>query len=439
MSTYHYEGSKEKLEQSRKVLIQGVASSLRAAMKPVPLFAKKASGARIWDVDGNEYIDYLLAYGPLILGHAHPVLTESVHDALTQGATYGLQHDGEIELAQRLTELLPGAETVALSGSGTEAVMLALRLARAYTGKRKIVRFHGHYHGWSDTIFTSFPSSDMKQGGGGAAEQAQQVLPGTGGQSELSLSEVILLPWNDPAALEKTLRAHKDEIAAVITEPVMCNSGCILPVPGYLEQMRALTSELGIVMIMDEVITGFRVALGGAHARFGIAPDLVTIGKALGGGIAVSAVAGKLEILSLIESGTVSHLGTLNGNRVATSAALAVLDTLSADGGAIYDQLERYSAALTDGIRGLMKKHEKPGIINRIGPVFHMMFTVQEKVENFDAFNKRDAAAYSRFAELMLEEGVLVRPNGLWYVSTVHRDVEFGATLAAVERALARM
>lgn len=439
MSTYHYQGSKQKLEQSRKVLIQGVASSLRAAMKPVPLFAEKAEGARIWDVDGNEYIDYLLAYGPLLLGHAHPALTERVHHALTHGVTYGLQHDGEIELARKLTELLPGAESVALSGSGTEAVMLALRLARAHTGKRKIVRFHGHYHGWSDTIFTSFPSSDMRQGGGSAAAQDEQVLPGTGGQSELALSEVILLPWNDPAALEKTLRAHKDEIAAVITEPVMCNSGCILPAPGYLEQMRSLTTELGIVMIMDEVITGFRVALGGAHSRFNIAPDLVTIGKALGGGIAVSAVVGKLDIVSLIESGKVSHLGTLNGNRVATSAALAVLDTLAADGGSVYDQLERYSAALTDGMRDLMKKHGKPGVINRIGPVFHMMFTELDRVENFDSFNKRDAAAYSRFAELMLEEGVLVRPNGLWYVSTVHGNVELEATLAAVDRVLARM
>lgn len=440
MVTYNYEQSKTKFAESRRYLAQGVASSLRAAMKPVPLFAESASGSRLRDVDGNEYIDYMLAYGPLILGHAHPALVESVHEAMLKGATYGLQHDGEIRLARRLTELLPCAESVALSGSGTEAVMLALRLARAYTGKRKIVRFHGHYHGWSDTIFTSFPSSDMKPSGSpGQAMADGHPLPGTGGQSEIALSEVILLPWNDPEALERTLRAGKDEIAVVITEPVMCNSGCIMPLPGYLERMRELTSELGIVMVMDEVITGFRIGIGGAHGYFGLMPDLVTVGKALGGGIAVSAVAGKADIMELLDKGVVSHLGTLNGNRVATSAALATLDVLSANGGAVYDQMYRIAGRLAQGLRDALAKHGKKGIVNQIGPVFHMMFTEEERVENFASFNKRDAAAYATFAERMLEEGVLLRPNGLWYVSAVHGDEEVRLTVAAAERALARM
>jgi glutamate-1-semialdehyde 2,1-aminomutase len=437
---FQCEESKLKLAESRRFLVQGVASSLRAAMKPVPIFAESASGARIRDIDGNEYIDYLLAYGPMLLGHAHPDLVGSVHEAMAKGATYGLQHDGEIQLSRRLTELLPCAELVALSGSGTEAVMLALRLARAYTGKRKIVRFHGHYHGWADTIFTSFPSSDMKQLGSSGIVQSEEHPPaGTGGQSEVALTEVILLPWNDPDRLEQVLRLGKVDIAAVITEPVMCNSGCILPAPGYLERMRELTSELGIVMIMDEVITGFRVALNGAHGHYGILPDLVTIGKALGGGIAVSAVAGKEEILSLIDKGTVSHLGTLNGNRVATSAALATLKVLSANGGTVYQQLERVSDRLVEGIRERLRQKGKKGIINQIGPVFHMMFTEEERVENFDSFNKRDASAYSLFAERMLEEGVLLRSNGLWYVSTMHGDNEVQETLSAVERSLERM
>lgn len=438
MAIFHYEQSKQKFAESRTVLIQGVASSLRAAMKPVPLFAQTGSGPRIRDVDGNEYIDYLLAYGPLILGHAHPALVESVHEAMRKGAAYGLQHEGEIQLARRLTELLPCAEAVALSGSGTEAVMLALRLARAYTGKRKIIRFHGHYHGWSDTIFTSFPASDMQPSGKSGAN-TEQCTPGTGGQSELALSEVILLPWNDSAALERALRSGKDEIAAVITEPVMCNSGCILPKPGYLEKIRELTRELDIVMIMDEVITGFRVALEGAHGRFGITPDLVTVGKALGGGIAVSAVAGNYELMSLIDKGTVSHLGTLNGNRVATSAALATLKILSADGGAAYARMDKYAASLTDGMKEILKRRGVKSVINRLGPVFHMMFIQEECVEDFHSFNKRDAAAYAHFAELMLEEGVLLRPNGLWYVSAVHEERELEDTLSAVDRTLGRM
>ncbi|MFD0715858.1 aspartate aminotransferase family protein [Paenibacillus sp. GCM10027626] len=434
--SYITKQSAAKFAESQTVLAGGVASSLRAAMKPVPLFAESASGVRIRDVDGNEYIDYLLAYGPLLLGHANPAVTDAVHQAMQQGATYGLQHEGEIALARKLTEILPCAEKVALSGSGTEAVMLALRVARAHTGKRKIVRFHGHYHGWSDAIFTSFPSSDMRQAA--AADQtADKILPGTGGQSELSLEDIILLPWNDAEVLEKVLREQAHEIAAVISEPVMCNSGCLKPKQGYLERIRELTKELGIVMILDEVITGFRVHLGGAHARFGIMPDLVTIGKALGCGIGVSALVGSKDLMAHIDNGTVSHLGTLNGNCVATAAALATLEELSKEG--VHERLEQMGDMLVGGIRKLLAERGIAGIVNNVGPVFHMMFTQEPKVEDFASFNKRSAGDYVRFAELMLEEGVLIRPNGLWYVSTVHTEADIEATLAAVDRALARM
>ncbi|KQX48849.1 aspartate aminotransferase family protein [Paenibacillus sp. Root444D2] len=423
-----YAQSKSHFETSSQYLAGGVASSLRAAMKPAPLFADSASGAYIRDIDGNEYVDYLLAYGPLILGHAHPELTDRIHKAMQGGFTYGLQHKGEIELAKRLVEVLPGAELAAFSGSGTEAVMLALRVAKAYTGKRKIVRFHGHYHGWSDSIFTSFPSADMKKGVG-QANADSVILPGTGGQSEVCLQEVILLPWNDLQALEDLLRAHHNEIAAVITEPVMCNSGCLAPQPGYLESMRKLTEELGITLIFDEVITGFRLGLGGAHGRFGILPDLIVMGKALAGGIALSAVAGKKEWMNLITTGEVSHLGTLNGNCISTSAALAVLDVLSRDGGAVFQQMEDTAKGLVDGLRGLLQKHGIPGVVNQVGPVFHMMFVDLPEVSNFAAFSKRDAGKYATFAERMLQQGVLVRPNGLWYVSTVHREKEVNQTL----------
>lgn len=428
--------SESLLSESKKYLAGGVASTLRASMKPTPLFAESGSGPRVRDVDGNEYIDYLLAYGPLILGHAHPSLAEGLNDALKRGVTFGLQHTGEIELAKLLTEILPCADRVALSGSGTEAVMLALRLSRAYTGRTKVIRFHGHFHGWSDAIFTSFPSADMKQ-----SEKASTgaVPPGTGGQSENSLQDIILLPWNDIDALEETLRREKDSIAAVITEPIMCNNGCIHPMPGYLERMRELTEEFGIVMIMDEVITGFRLGLGGAHGKLGLKPDLVTIGKAMGGGIAISGVAGKADIMAMIEKGTVGHLGTLNGNVAATSAALATLRELAKDGGSVYGKMERTADLLVQGINSLFEKHRVPGLVNQAGPVFHVMFTSEEKVENFDAFNKRDAAKYSRFAELMLAEGVLIRPSGLWYVSAVHGEDEVRATLTSVERVLASL
>ncbi|OMF34647.1 aspartate aminotransferase family protein [Paenibacillus sp. FSL H8-0548] len=433
-----YANSQSKLEQSKKYLAGGVASTLRAAMKPTPLFAASGKGARIRDIDNNEFIDYLLAYGPLILGHAHPSLTSALTEASLTSVAYGLQHEGEIELARLLCEILPCADKVALSGSGTEAVMLALRLARAHTGRRKVVRFHGHYHGWSDAIFTSFPSADMKQSANSPESEAQ-ILPGTGGQSERSLEDVILLPWNDFEALEKLLREEHGQIAAVISEPVMCNSGCIKPKENYLAFMRALTDELGIVMILDEVITGFRLGLGGAHGKYGLKPDLVTVGKALGGGIAISAVAGNAEIMKHIELGTVSHLGTLNGNAAATAAAISTLRELASNGGSAYIQMNEVTNELVAGIRKLLIKHQIPGILNREGPVFHMMFTEQSIVEDFQAFNQRDAALYSQFAELMLNEGVLVRTNGLWYVSAVHGQQEIKDTLHAVDHALKQL
>lgn len=433
------QNSRQKYAESQAYLAGGVASSLRSAMKPAPLFAAGGAGPRIRDVDGNEFIDYLLGYGPLILGHAHEATASRVYEAMQWGITFGLQHEGEIALARRLTEILPCADKVALSGSGTEAVMLALRLARAHTGKRKVVRFHGHYHGWSDTIFTSFPSSDMRGSSTGAVENDKPIVPGTGGQSELALEEIILLPWNDTAVLEAALREHKDDIAAVISEPVMCNSGCVLPKPGYLERMQELTREMGIVMILDEVITGFRLGLSGAHGRFGLKPDLVTIGKALGGGIAISAVAGRQEIMALIENGTVSHLGTLNGNGVATAAALATIAELSQEEGAVFAKMETNASHLVVGIRSLLAKHAIPGLINHIGPVFHMMFTQEPIVDDFASFMKRDAAKYTEFSGYMLEAGVLVRSNGLWYLSAAHGAQEIEETLAAVDQALARL
>lgn len=432
-----YLQSIERLQEARTYVAGGVASSLRASMKPTPLYVQKAIGARILDVDHHEYIDYMLAYGPLILGHAHPAFNEQLYEAMQNGSTYGLQHDGEIRLGQRLTEILPCAEQVAFSGSGTEAVMLALRLARAYTGKTKTVRFYGHYHGWSDAIFTSFPSPDFSSTGHATAESG--IIEGTGGQSQNSLQDLILLPWNDPEALEETLTKHHHEISAVITEPVMCNSGCISPIPGYMEKMRELTSTFGIVLIWDEVITGFRLGLGGAHERFGIDPDLVTIGKAMAGGIALSAVAGKRDIMRLIEEGTVMHLGTLNGNSLATAAGLAVIQELSKSDGQAFKDMEHIATMLTEGIRSILKTNGLQAVLNQQGPVFHLMFIDRTEVADFDTFNLRDSQLYTRFAEEMLHEGILVRPNGLWYVSTAHGEKEVLDTLAAVERVAQRI
>lgn len=429
--------SEQLLAESKKYLAGGVASSLRASMLPVPLYVEEAHGARVKDVDGNEYIDYLLAYGPLILGHANPALNKAITAAIERGTTYGLQHEGEIKLAKKLVELLPAADKVSLSGSGTEAVMLALRLAKQFTGRRKVIRFEGHFHGWSDSIFTAFPTPDM--GAQTAQADSEAVVPGTGGQSSKALEDIVLLPWNDVSKLEQAFEQHKGEIAAVISEPIMCNNGCIMPKEGYLERLRELTTQEGTVLILDEVITGFRLGPGGFQERFGITADLTTVGKALGGGAAISAVGGKAELMSQIESGVINHLGTLNGNGLAVYSALSVIDELTKDNGAAFARMEKLATQLVEGIREALRKHEIPGLINQIGPVFHFMFTEHKEVRDFAVFQERDAHKYSQFAALLLEEGVLVRPSGLWYISAVHSETEVQDTLAAIDRALAKI
>lgn len=387
-------------------------------MKPVPLFLDKGKGSRVWDVDGNQYIDYILGYGPLILGHSHPELLEYVSKAMQKGQQFGMQHQ------------VPCADKVAFSGSGTEAVMLAIRLARAFTGKQKVVRFEGHYHGWSDLVFTSFPTL-------GAVTHPS--APGTQGQSPLALEEVLTVPWNDPEALITVMEEHGHEIAAVITEPVLCNSGCISPSEGYLELIRKLTKEHQAVFILDEVITGFPLTPGGAQERFGIAPDLATMGKAIAGGFALSCVAGRKEIMDLIAEGKAVHLGTLNGNMVSVSAGIATLNLLNRNGAEAYKKLESVSEALTDGLRELLVSKEIPHVINRIGAVFHLMFTDLEEVTTYSQFMARDSAACSAFAEAALQEGVLLRPSGLWYVSMEHTMEDVEETLARLNKAIDRM
>lgn len=421
--------------ESKRYLAGGVSSSLRASMRPVPLFARRGEGAYLWDEDGNVYIDYLLAYGPLILGHAHPAVVDRMDQTARCGLTYGLQHKGEVELSKRLTQLVPCAEMVAFAGSGTEAVMLALRLARAFTGRQKVVRFHGHYHGWSDSIFTSFP------GGSAIPANADEfpVPPGTAGQSLNGLRDLILVPWNDFDALERVMEDHPGEIAAVITEPVMCNSGCILPLPGYLQHLRDLTRTHGTLLIFDEVITGFRLGLAGAQGHFGVCPDLGTFGKAIAGGMPLSAVCGRRDIMELIASGTVSHLGTFNGNCMAVAAANATLDVLSADNGRIYQEMSARAVRLARGLTELLHRRGIPGLVNQIGPVLHLMFTNRDQVRTFEDFLDRDTERYSQFAEGMLYEGILLRQSGLWYLSGAHGDAEVDRTLEAADRVLGKL
>lgn len=426
--------SQDLFKTSNEYLAAGVSSNLRLAMKPVPLFVKEADGVNMVDEDGNEYVDFIMAYGPQILGHSHPVIVEAIQEQVGKGQTFGAQHRHEIELAKKITHHLPSADLVSFCSTGTEAVQLALRLARAYTGRQKVVRFDGHYHGWVDTVNVAFTT--------GADERAYlspDVQPNTAGQNIKALEDVIVLPWNDSDMLEKTLETYGADIAAVITEPIMCNSGCIAPLPGYLEKVRELTAQYGVVLIFDEVITGFRLGLGGAQEKLGVTPDLTTLGKAVAGGMPLSAVGGKKEIMALISESKVFHMGTLNGNPICTAAAIASIDFLATGNGAIYVKMNDIAEKLTTGMDELAAQYGLPLLINKHGPVFHTMFTAQDKVDRFFQFQQRDVQLFNQFAEALLYEGVLVRPSGLWYISAVHTIDDVTKTLDKVEQAFHRL
>lgn len=422
-----WQRSRELFEEAKQSLASGVASSLRLAIKPTPLFVKYGRGSHLFDMDGNEYIDYTLAYGPLILGHAHPAIVNAVHGAALRGTTFGAQHESEIKLSRLLCQYVPNADLVCLSGSGTEAVMLAVRLARAHTGRDKVIRFAGHYHGWSDSIFTTFESQ---------ASDDWVARPGTKGQSPAALANLIVLPWNDAEVVARALEANTGEVAALICEPVLCNSGCILPRAGYLQALSELTRRHGTLLIFDEVITGFRLGLGGAQERYGVHADLAIFGKALSGGLPLSAVTGRGEIMDPVIRGVVTHLGTFNGNTVSTAAAVATLHELSRDGGAAFLHLGQLGERLARGLRGEAAEAGVPLVVNSAGSVFSTIFSDLPQVSDFAAYQQRDVAKSSQFAELLLREGVYVRPNGLWYVSTAHSDADVDFTLQAVRKVL---
>lgn len=424
----HFQRSRQLYERSKRVLAAGVASNLRLAMKPVPLFIEYAKGAKVIDVDGREYVDYIMAYGPQILGHAHDHFVEKVSEQAARGQSYGAQHLGEIELAEKLTTYIPCADLVSLNTSGSEAVHTAVRLARAYTKRNKVVRFEGHYHGWLDTIFTA------------GSDENGRLIPGTMGQNPYALQDVIEIPWNDEEKIEEVFQRFGDEIACVLMEPIMCNSGCLLPRQHYLEKVRELTNRYGALFIFDEVITGFRLGLEGAQGYLGITPDVATFGKAIAGGMPLSAVAGKKEIMDYIARSDIFHMGTMNGNALCTAGAIATIEVLEENGGAVYKKMEALSKKLTKAMEEAAQAAGIPLVINSCGTVFHtMIIETDENVETFTQYEQRDKERFAKLAELLLIEGVMVRPSGLWYLSTAHTEEDIDFTIEAFKRAVNRL
>ena len=342
----NYSQSSHLLERAKKVLAGGVSSEFRKYSYPHALFYSHGKGSRIYDVDGNEYLDFTLSQGPLILGHSHPHVLKSVADYSESGQLYAGQHIKEIELAEKLNKLIPSAEIMRFCLDGSEAIQTAFRVSRAVTGRKKFLRFEGHYHGWLDNVCWGISTPSEKALGN---RENPNVYPWTEGLPDHSKDEFITLPWNDLALLKETLSKRYNEIAAIITEPIMCNNGCILPADGFLEGLREACNEFDIALIFDEVITGFRVNLGGAQQYFGVTPDISIFAKAMGSGYPISAIVGKRKWMNVIEDSRVIQAGTMNSSNATVAAALATIEILEAENP--YERLFRNGKKLMEGIR----------------------------------------------------------------------------------------
>lgn len=423
-------GSMQRFARAQRSLAGGVSSGLRRSARPYPLYFARGSGARVVDVDGNTYLDYGLAWGPLILGHSPAEIAQAVAAQARRSLTFGAQHDLEFEVAEKLSEIIPCADLVCFANSGTEIVQVALRLARAYTGRSSFLKFEGHYHGWDDSVLVSYHPA-------AAQIAAGPVAPIGAGSGQRPHPDVFVAEWNDQEAVERLFAEHGSEISAVICEPLLCNSGCIPAEPGFLQFLRDITARSKSLLIFDEVITGFRLALGGAQERYGVVPDLATYAKAIGGGLPLSALAGRKQFMSLIADGKVVHAGTLNGNPIVLAAAKETLDVLSRDAGAVYKDLTKRGNRLRRGIESLLQGSGYAVVTAGESAVFHIAF-MDRPARCYRDLLEADTERYSDFVLALLDEGILVLPDSRWYVSTAHTDDDIDATLAAVERALGR-
>ncbi len=420
--------SRDLVEQAQRYLPGGVNSPVRAfrAVGGEPVVIASASGCRITDVDGNSYIDYVGSWGPMLLGHAHEAVIEAVGKAVRDGLSFGATCPHEVELAALIVEMVPSVEKLRLVNSGTEATMSAVRLARGFTGRHDIIKFEGCYHGHSDCL--------LAKAGSGAMTLA---LPDSAGVPPAVTQNTIILPFNDLGALEKVFHEKGSEIAGIIVEPVAGNMGVVAPRSGYLEKMRELCTKHGAVLIFDEVMTGFRVARGGAQERMGITPDLTCLGKIVGGGMPLAAYGGRTDIMDCVAPlGPVYQAGTLSGNPIATAAGLATLGLIIEQPG-LYDRLERQSAKLQQGLRRLAEEAGVVSCSERVGSMMTMFFQ-SGPVVDYETAKASDTARYGDFFRGMLQQGIYLAPSQFEaaFVGLAHGDEEIEQTLAAAQKVL---
>ncbi len=417
------------LSRARKHIPGGVNSPVRAfnGVGGDPVFFERAEGAYLYDVEGRAYIDYVGSWGPMITGHAHPKIISAVQEAAARGLSFGAPCPAEVDMAEKLCALVPAMDMVRMVNSGTEATMSALRVARAATRRDKVIKFEGCYHGHADSFLVKAGSGALTLG-----------VPNSPGVPKATADLTVTLPYNDLAAVSDCLEEAGDEIAAIIVEPVAGNMNCIPPLEGYLPGLRSLCDEYGCLLIFDEVMTGFRVALGGAQGLYGVIPDLSTFGKVIGGGMPVGAFGGKREYMQLVApSGPVYQAGTLSGNPVAMAAGLANLELISAEG--FFEDLAARAERLTQGIQQAADDTGVPMLTTWVGGMFGLFFTDAVKVVNFAQAGKCNTDAFKKFFHLMLERGVNLAPSAFetGFVSSAHTDEHIAATIVAARESLA--
>ncbi|WP_394211136.1 glutamate-1-semialdehyde 2,1-aminomutase [Enterovibrio calviensis] len=423
--------SAELFQQARKTIPGGVNSPVRAfaGVGGDPIFIERADGAYIYDADGKAYIDYVGSWGPMILGHNHPAIRDAVIEAAQNGLSFGAPTAREITLAELVSQLVPSMEMVRMVSSGTEATMSAIRLARGFTRRDKFIKFEGCYHGHADCL--------LVKAGSGALTLGEPTSPGVPADFA---KHTLTCTFNDLDSVRAAFEQYPDEISSIIVEPVAGNMNCILPQPGFLEGLRALCDEFGALLIFDEVMTGFRVALGGAQAHYGIKPDLTTLGKVIGGGMPVGAFGGRRDVMEYIApTGPVYQAGTLSGNPVAMAAGEAALSALRQEGNEA--QLAEMTKRLAEGFKTAAQKHGIVLATNQVGGMFGFFFTDKESITCFADVQQCDIEKFKRFFHLMLDEGVYLAPSAFeaGFTSLAHGEKELAATLVAADRAFAKL
>ena len=432
------EKSKQLYESTLGALIEASSSSSRgpANFGKYPIFMERGRSSHIYDVDGNEYIDWMMAFGALPLGHAHPEIVEAITEAASTGAHFATATPVELEVAEMLQSIVRNAERVRFANTGTEAVMAAIRLARGVTGRPKILKFEGHYHGWHDDLLVSsnvLPSSAL------GLRSDPIKIPDSSGLNRSALDDTIVVPWNDLHILESALANNRGQIAAIITEGVMANMGVIPPAKGYLTGLEEMAREHGIVFILDETVTGFRIAPGGCQEYYKLSPDLVTFGKALGCGLPVAALVGRANVMDALQWGGVLHYGTHNGSRIGMFAARANLRVLSRDNNAAFRHSWRIAEQLCTGLSDLFRQRGRSVLVQRVGPMFQLMFTDQPAIRDYREFCQFvNRAAFQKFVLSLFPFGVYASPSASLHsiVTLAHTDQDVERTLEAATKVL---